>query len=243
MPEADGCVQEVLSMIVPEDIFCAAALLSAAQLPLFAVEERSIARAVPVRREEFRAGRSVARMALAKLGLPGMAIPQAPDRVPLWPGGVVGTIAHAGQFAVAMVARDSRYSAIGFDFEPTRDFDESISGLLLRPDEDSLKDIEFSGEVLARSLHAFVVKEAAYKAIYPLTRRVIDFLDARVSVFETSRSEAGISGCFAMEVLDAATSQVLPQGRVCGQWSFNGHFVGALAALGRQAGWAGGLRV
>lgn len=233
MPEVGQSLQDLLSNIVPDDISCAVALIPAAQFPLFPVEERAIAGAVPTRHAEFRAGRSVARMALAKLGLPAMAIAQAADRMPLWPEGVVGSIAHAGQSAVAMVARASDYAAIGFDYEPTKGFDGSISELLLRPDEHGVKELSFSGRILDRALHAFVIKEAGYKAIYPLTRRVIDFVDAKVHLSGGSRSEAGVAGDFIMEVLDKVSRRALPGGRICGRWSFDGDFVGALATMAR----------
>ena len=52
--------------------------------PLFAVEASAMSRAVPERRREFVAGRSCARVALARLGAPASPICVGPDRAPVW---------------------------------------------------------------------------------------------------------------------------------------------------------------
>ena len=91
---------------------------------LFADEQAGITSAVPSRRAEFVAGRTLARVAMRRLGLPPQALPVGPDRAPLWPANIVGSITHAaGYCAVAVGARCASSSApglrsIGLDLEP-----------------------------------------------------------------------------------------------------------------------------
>ncbi len=74
--------------------------------------------ALPSRRAEFAAGRAAARRALAALGLSPAAIPMAPDRSPVWPPDVAGSIPHADGIALAVVARTAAHAALGLDVEP-----------------------------------------------------------------------------------------------------------------------------
>src|SRR5215472_5557921 len=50
------------------------------------------------------AARIIARQLLARLGYPECAIPKAPSGAPVWPTGVVGSLAHDARIAVATVA-------------------------------------------------------------------------------------------------------------------------------------------
>lgn len=123
---------------------------------------------IPRRQREFRAGRVAARVALAELGLPPCAIPAGPDRAPLWPAGIAGSISHSADAALAVAGR---LRGIGVDLEPDRPLDPALHATILRPDEAG-----------ADPLAVFVAKEAAYKAQYPLSRRIFDFHTLSVSM-------------------------------------------------------------
>src|SRR5690242_8343874 len=71
-------------------------------------EGQLLGRAAPERQLEFRAGRHCARLAMGLLGAAGPVL-RAPDRSPVWPSGIVGSIAHTRTrnrgFCGAAVAR------------------------------------------------------------------------------------------------------------------------------------------
>ena len=144
--------------------------------PLFPEEMRAMAGARRGRRREFAAGRAAARAALAQLGLPPAPIPMAPDRAPVWPQGVVGSISHDGQTCLAVVARATTgLRGLGLDIEPMDPLEPDLWPEICRPPELAYlnrQPPEHRG-LWARML--FCAKEAAYKAHYPLTRTLTDF--------------------------------------------------------------------
>jgi len=133
----------------------------------------------PRRMREFRHGRDCARSALLQLGAPAIAIPVGNSRQPLWPQGIVGSISHCGDVAGAAVGRSNRFAGIGIDIEA----DEPVDAALI-------ERICTAGELLAiRAMnldeargvrHLFSMKEAAYKALWPLTKQFLEFQDIEV---------------------------------------------------------------
>ncbi|MDX1822774.1 MAG: 4'-phosphopantetheinyl transferase superfamily protein [Paracoccaceae bacterium] len=158
--------------------------------PLMPEEARAVARAVPKRRDEFIAGRAVARLAMARLGLPPHPIPAAPDRSPVWPDGVTGSISHTGGICAAVLSRDPAHP-LGLDIEEAAALDADLWPLVLTPAE--LARLDHSPAV-QRGLMAkriFGVKEAAYKAQFPLTGAVIGF--QALEVILPDEPEAGFA--------------------------------------------------
>lgn len=172
----------------------------AALTPLFDTEESLVARAVDKRKWEFRAGRHCARRALAELGMSEAAILNGPDRAPVWPAGVVGSITHTGAgnraFAAAVVARANEVRALGVDAELAKPLGEDLLPRVLVPAEQAfvaaLADRERG---LVAMLH-FSAKEAFYKCQYPLTQRFLGFHEVEVT-FELERN------CFRARLHDA----------------------------------------
>ena len=99
---------------------------------LWPVERAAIAHAIPRRQREFAAGRSAARDAVVKLGSPASAIPCAPDRSPVWPDGIVGSITHTRQTCVAIAGRRERVFAMGIDIEEDVPLDPSLWASICR---------------------------------------------------------------------------------------------------------------
>lgn len=85
--------------------------------PLFPEEEHAVRSAVAKRQREFRAGRACARAALRKLGLPPEPLPVGPNRAPVWPEGVVGSITHTRGFCAAVAAWRQQIAGLGVDAE------------------------------------------------------------------------------------------------------------------------------
>jgi 4'-phosphopantetheinyl transferase EntD len=140
-------------------------------------EQAHIARAIPKRRFEFAAGRRAARQALAQLGLPPSPIPQAADRAPIWPEGVVGSITHCDTLCIAAVAPQNLYRSLGIDIEPATPLTADLHEVICTaPERHYLASLPAE----ARGLEAkriFCAKEAFYKAQYPLTLNRLGFQD------------------------------------------------------------------
>lgn len=160
---------------------------------------------VPKRIAEFRAGRAAARAALAELGLPDRPIPAAPDRAPIWPHGLQGSISHSDSLCLAVVGR---CRGIGADLEEATPLDPDLRAAVLRPEE--------AGATALEAKLIFSAKEAAYKAQYALSRRLFDF-----QMLSITLDGPAFTARFAAEV------PPFPAGRVLqGHWAAGaGHFL------------------
>jgi 4'-phosphopantetheinyl transferase EntD len=137
-------------------------------------------RASVKRRTEFTLGRAAANLAVKQLGF------ESPHPVlkgergePLWPEGIVGSITHCGCWAIAAVAVSSVVLSIGIDLEnPDQIQTDDIAGLVCHDTECrwAMEDRHYGN----RFVMLFSAKEAAYKALYPLCRRFIDFKEVRL---------------------------------------------------------------
>lgn len=143
--------------------------------PLMAGEGKAVARAVAKRRDEFRAGRAAARAALRGLGWPPLPLPAGPDRAPVWPDGVIGSISHTDGAVAAVTVRKSDVAAIGLDIEHARPLDPKMRCLICSAAEGA-----GALDGLDRAMVCFVIKEAAFKAYNPATGHVLDFREVRV---------------------------------------------------------------
>lgn len=133
--------------------------------------------AVPPRLREFSAGRHAARLAM---GDPHQPIPQGPDRAPVWPKGLSGSITHSRNACLAAVTR-ARH--IGLDLEE----DEGLAGELwdtvLLPGEQVWAQSQPDPGLASKLI--FSAKEAAYKAQYTVSRRLFGFDTLSLQINET----------------------------------------------------------
>lgn len=137
-------------------------------------ERVGLDRMADVRRAEYSSGRRVAREALALLGIENCGV-TARGRVPIWPPGVVGSITHSRELAMAMVGRDARVAGIGVDVEQEHRVDARVAARVLVPEErGSLVEEDWQTML-------FAAKEAVYKAVNPLVGEYLEFSDVEVS--------------------------------------------------------------
>ncbi len=119
---------------------------------------------------EFLAGRLLAARALALLNLPPATVGRAPDRRPVWPHGLAGSISHARGFAACLVAPAGDPGA---DVE-TLARDQALAALrrhaLTAADQALLAD-----EDPALVSLIFSAKETLFKALYPSVGRSFGF--------------------------------------------------------------------
>ncbi len=143
-------------------------------------EAALIAGAAPRRRADFARGRVAARCALMTAGVGEGPLLADGDRVPRWPSGFVGSIAHSGEFAVAVVARAGEFLALGVDVEVATTLAEAEQALVLTPSELAVVAALPAVERGRAALRYFCAKEAAYKAGFPAQRRIIEFTDMHI---------------------------------------------------------------
>ena len=134
---------------------------------LHADERALVAKARGQRLTEFASGRAL----LHQLLNTSAPIMRAANGAPIWPDGVVGSLAHDRSRAVAVVGSTVSYRAIGIDIAPHGDSDAELRDSVLRDDD---PDID--------AVAAFVMKEAAYKAWSDLGGKVIGPLDIQLCV-------------------------------------------------------------
>ncbi|MEE9429083.1 MAG: 4'-phosphopantetheinyl transferase superfamily protein [Paracoccaceae bacterium] len=145
-------------------------------------EASAIEKAVPKRRLEFTAGRVAARLAMADLGLETTPIPMAPDRAPVWPDGLVGSIAHCHTSAIAAVAPKGALQSIGIDIEEAEDLAKDLWETVCTDTELAWLETlpPYARGRIAKQI--FTAKEAVYKAQYPLTQEIIGFEAVRITL-------------------------------------------------------------
>ncbi len=159
----------------PRGIEAGAARIRLDIAPRFPIEAKAIAAAVPSRRAEFLAGRELAREMLSRIGVAAVPIPVGHRRMPVWPDGIVGSIAHAGSMCVCAVAPRSRFVALGVDLEPDEALEDAVRPLICTPDElrNTADSLRMSCTSPLRAL--FSAKESVFKALFPLTRTELEF--------------------------------------------------------------------
>lgn len=145
-------------------------------------ETKCIAKAVPKRIKEFAAGRACARRALLELGFEGASIATRPDRQPVWPVGIVGSISHTNGYCAAAVATEENLYAVGIDCELIGAVDNTLWKLVSTDRERTwLYSLDSRNATLAATL-LFAAKEAAFKCQYPSTKEWWDFQDVDIGL-------------------------------------------------------------
>jgi 4'-phosphopantetheinyl transferase EntD len=143
---------------------------------------------------EFAAGRAAARLAMEELGQPHSRLPIGPDRAPIWPLGLTGSITHSDMACLVAVAPIGLVGAIGLDLAEDLALDRALWPIVCRPEELAWLSEQPQSDQGPLAMAIFSAKEATYKAQYPLTGRLFGFdgLTIRFSGdrFSASRSEA-----------------------------------------------------
>jgi 4'-phosphopantetheinyl transferase EntD len=146
-----------------------------------AEELESLGRVAERRLQEFLLARQCARRALLQLGLDPRPVRVGPDRRPLWPDGVVGSITHCPGYRAAAVALRARVVGVGIDAELNEPLPPSTVSVVISADEReatlALPRIDVAWDRLI-----FSAKESVYKLWYPIMRSWLDFDGARVAI-------------------------------------------------------------
>jgi len=225
MGRAPAVTQEELRRLFPAGVIVEVSTSADEnEASLYAEERALMSSMAPIRRREFAAGRNAARRALAQLAAPRVPLlrPGA-DRDVAWPAGISGSISHTkGLVAVACARIVPGVQSVGLDVEQAGTLGDDIVTAICRPEElDALAEVPSPLPSDWPRL-VFALKEAVYKALYPVTRRVLDFHDVRVDVAVPLRS-------FSAEVLDRS----VPDLQIAGRFTWDDGHVAAGAVLSR----------
>lgn len=154
---------------------------------LFADEAALIEKAVLSRRQQFTAGRQLARQAWQRLGQAPVTLLNDAQRVPVWPKGIVGTITHTHVWCAAAVARASEVAGLGADVEQATPLELGLWSRICRAEERAFLEMqpEPLPGLLAKAL--FSAKESIYKALYPNVRVFLDFQGMQITLEPAAR--------------------------------------------------------
>jgi 4'-phosphopantetheinyl transferase EntD len=173
----------MIDEILPGNVVAVETRQDVFDIDLFPEEEAVVANAVDKRRREFTTARACARAALEKLDIPSTPIAVGERGEPLWPDGVIGSITHCADYRACAVARDIEVATIGIDAEPHDVLPDGVLGQIARPEELArMQDLRRQAPGLHWDRLLFCMKEAVYKAWFPMARRWLGFEDASVEV-------------------------------------------------------------
>ena len=177
------------------------------ELALLYEETESFSFPAIERRRASGAARHVARELMNSMGVAGLPILRSKFGAPIWPAGVVGSMAHDNRIAVAAVGLRRDLDAVGIDIERAVPLPPDILELIATSREQrAIADNQLGAKLL------FAIKEAVYKAAYPLDHEFLDFHDIevdlahRLATTRTGRTLA-LHWCVLSHVLVVATIQ------------------------------------
>jgi 4'-phosphopantetheinyl transferase EntD len=153
------------------------AIVDSDEFELQPAEAIALQASVPKRRRESGAARKVGRRLLRELGIHDCYIGRASSGAPIWPTGIVGSLAHDSSIAAAAVARRSDFVCLGIDVEPTLPLAAELAGLVATPNErQTINEYPLYGSLL------FTAKEAVFKATNPFDHEFLEHHDVEVDL-------------------------------------------------------------
>lgn len=134
------------------------------------------------RKEEFKAGRLLAKKILENFNVNCFPILQNNDRTPIWPEGIVGSISHDHKRCIVAVCANSDYKSVGVDVETNKRIKSQLWNRICTDHE--LTEINKMMPSLRQQFAAiiFSAKESFYKCQYPLTKQFVNFHDVEIHI-------------------------------------------------------------
>lgn len=142
----------------------------------------SIQRSVAKRQTEFLAGRLCAREAMHRLDGRQHVPLIGEDRAPIWPNDLCGSITHSTGWAAAVVANTQHWRGLGMDVEQlmTTERASRLAGEILNADELQRMAAGPEHQIALHVTLTFSLKEALFKALYPIVLKRFYFEDAEL---------------------------------------------------------------
>ena len=147
------------------------------ELALLPEELAPLASSVDKVRRASGAARIVARDLMTRFGATQQPVIRSASGAPIWPAGLMGSLAHSRQVAVAALARRGDFAGIGIDVEPAEPIDADLVRIVATATErHSIADDPLQCRVL------FAVKEAVYKSVNPIDGQFLEHHDVEVNL-------------------------------------------------------------
>ena len=128
------------------------------------------------REQEYNLGRYCAKQAMNTIGIDCNEIQSSSHGFPIWPKGIVGSISHSKGTCLSAVAKYNDFEAIGIDVEQFNRMKERSVERIAHP-----KEIAEIGSDLKKATLLFSIKEAFYKAQFPIYKTHLNFKDLAFS--------------------------------------------------------------
>ncbi|BCP52259.1 4'-phosphopantetheinyl transferase [Kaistia sp. 32K] len=179
----ERALDEALRAIVPEGVWIGCRRIRPGDEDRLTPIERLTLGARPmIRQRASGAARQIARDLFRRLDHANADIVGEPSGAPRWPEGLIGSLAHDDEFAVAVVARRGALAnlglaSLGVDVEPAEPLPPEVEELI-RAEGDQLAGID---PALATRM-LFSAKEAVYKAVFPLDGVILNHDDIAVDL-------------------------------------------------------------
>jgi 4'-phosphopantetheinyl transferase EntD len=174
-------------------------------------EAEQVARAVAKRKREFATGRVLARRAMERLGVAPVEILNDPERAPIWPAGITGSISHCDTRVVVALGRRFEVGSVGIDVEHRPRLERKLWPMVFLPEEIAALDRDFEDvEQRGRmALVLFAAKEALYKAQYPVSRTFMGWMALQVALEPRSEDAGALACTFRIDVPPLARGSVV----------------------------------
>lgn len=164
---------EALRTIAGPDVGVGVADPAAPAPALMPEEIPATTRMIPKRLREFAAGRSAARNAMSDLGVTPQAIPMGPNRAPIWPEALNGSIAHCDLVAAAIVTLAA--TPLGLDIEEDSALPYDLWHVVLTEEEQKYLSRQPVADQGKQAKSLFCAKEAVHKLHSPLSNQLLPF--------------------------------------------------------------------
>jgi 4'-phosphopantetheinyl transferase EntD len=191
-PAAAAPGDPLLDGLFGDGVLAATAPVGEDEGGLFPEERLLVASAVAKRRREFAAARRCARALLARLDEPPRPLLRGPDREPIWPDGVVGSISHADALVAVAVARPAAALGLGIDVEPDEPLERPLWRKICTDAELQRLPGSDDGQRGRSARLVFSAKEALYKCVFPHARRFIGFQEVEIALAPDGRWAAAM---------------------------------------------------
>jgi len=174
----------MIERILPSRVTAAESFGDDPAAELFPQERVVVARATESRRREFATARACARVALAGLGWPAVAVLPGPGGAPQWPEGVTGSITHCAGYCAAAVGLTRDVVSLGVDAEPNEPLpDHGMLDLIaLYEERVRLGQLAAAMPGICWDRLLFSAKESVYKTWFPLARSWLGFESADIVI-------------------------------------------------------------
>jgi 4'-phosphopantetheinyl transferase EntD len=178
MLTAMSTISPPLIDLVDSDVIVAVAAISDVDLNNATTGERDVVRnAVTTRREEFLAGRALARQLASDIGVDLGDLLVGRWREPLWPMGISGSISHTG--SIVAVALRPGAEPIGIDVEHVGALDRDDATVIAHQRDRDRVDVSSAADrTLLLSVKECVVKAARYNGFIELADIEVTARDA-----------------------------------------------------------------